>query len=73
MKCTSCNSALDKRKKNQYVYASYALRSSSFVDRMFNKDYWVFCSNRCKTKADQDWMQGTFEKLHGNKKIDFKP
>ena len=73
MKCTSCGINLDMRKKSQYVYKSYALGSKGFLDNMFSKDYWVFCSNSCKIKADSDWVTGFFEKKHGKKKINFKP
>jgi hypothetical protein len=74
MKCTTCGTKLDMRKKGQYVYASYQLQSKGFMNSVFGpKDYWVFCSSGCKLKADQDWMFGDFEKKHGKKKIDFKP
>lgn len=74
MKCTSCGLKLDMRKKNSYVYASYILQSKGMLANMFgSKDYWVFCSSKCKNKADQDWISGNFEDLHGDKKIDFKP
>lgn len=73
MKCTTCDTKLDKRKKGQYKYASYQLQSKGMLGNIFGtKDYWVFCSNKCKTKANQDWVSGNFEKLHGRKKIDFK-
>ncbi len=72
MKCTSCGIKLDMRKKGQYKYASYKTQSSIWSS-IFSKDYWVFCSSKCKMKADQDWMAGNFERLHGNKKIDFQP
>lgn len=73
MKCTSCNVKLDMRKKNSYIYASYQLQSKGFLGNIFNKDYWIFCSNSCKRKADIDWVSGNFEKLHGNKTINLKP
>jgi len=73
MKCTTCGLKLDKRKKSQYIYASYNLQSKGFMGNLLQKDYWVFCSKSCKFKADVDFAQGNFEKLHGNKNIDFKP
>lgn len=73
MECTVCSKKLDARKKRKYVYASYQLRSKGILGNLMNKDYWVFCSNGCKLKADQDWMIGNFEKLYGKKMIDFKP
>jgi hypothetical protein len=74
MKCTSCGLKLDMRKKTQYVYSSYQLQSKGFIGNVFgSKDYWVFCSSRCKRNADQDWMSGHFEEKHGNKKINFVP
>jgi len=72
MKCTTCGIKLDKRSKSKYVYASYNLQSKGFMG-LLKKDYWVFCSKKCKFKADMDYAQGNFEKLHGKKKIDFKP
>lgn len=72
MKCTTCGIKLDKRSKSKYVYASYNLKSKGFTG-LFQKDYWVFCSSKCKRKADVDYMSGNFEKLHGKKAIDFKP
>lgn len=73
MECTVCGKKLDMRKKSKYVYASYDLRSKGIMGNLLNKDYWVFCSRGCKLSADQDWMAGNFEKLHGHKAIDFKP
>lgn len=73
MKCTSCGINLDMRKKSSYKYASYQLHSKGFLANLTKKDYWVFCSGRCKTKADMDWASGNFERLHGHKKINFKP
>lgn len=70
MNCTICNKKLDMRMKSKYTYASYALASKGAF-RFFNKDRFVFCNSFCKMKADQDWMAGKFESLHGNKKIDF--
>lgn len=71
--CTVCGLKLDKRKKANYLYASFALKSKGFMDNMFNKKYWVFCSNRCQIKANFDYGGGNFEKLYGEKYIDFKP
>jgi hypothetical protein len=73
MECTSCGLKLDGRKKGQYDYASYQLQSKGFLANLTSKDYWVFCSSKCKSQADMDWLSGNFERLHGNKKIDFKP
>ena len=73
MKCTSCGVKLDARKKSKYRYASYNLQSKGFLGNFLSKDYWVFCNDRCKMNADKDWASGNFERLHGNKKIDFKP
>jgi hypothetical protein len=74
MKCTVCNIDLDMRKKSQYVYSSYQLQSKGFMGNVFgSKDYWIFCTNSCKHKADSQWVSGNFEKLYGKKKINFKP
>ena len=74
MECTSCGINLDMRKKGQYVYSSYQLKSSKFSDLLLGKkDYWVFCTSGCKSNGDKDWMAGNFEKKHGEKKINFKP
>lgn len=73
MNCTSCGRKLDGRKKKQYTYASYHLQSKGFMGNMLKKDYWVFCGSSCKLKADQDWLAGRFETLHGRKKLGFKP
>jgi hypothetical protein len=73
MKCTSCGLKLDLRKKKSFVYASFNLQSKSFFDNLLKKDYWVFCSSKCKSKADMDWASGNFEKLHGSKKLNFRP
>ena len=74
MKCTSCGLKLDARKKGQYKYASYQLASKGFLANLTQKAYWVFCSSKCKSKADMDWASGNFEKLHGSKKLlNFKP
>ena len=41
MKCTTCNTKLDLRKKSSYTYASYAL-GESVMDDMLKKNQWVF-------------------------------
>jgi hypothetical protein len=74
MNCTSCGIKLDMRSKSDYVYASYKLQSAGFMKSVFGpKNYWVFCSNRCKRNADQDWISGYFERKHGHKRINFVP
>lgn len=72
MKCTTCNTKLDLRKKSSYTYASYAL-GESVMDDMLKKNQWVFCNRSCKLKADADFLAGDFKSKHGKKKIDFKP
>lgn len=73
MRCTVCDLKLDGRKKKQYRYASYQLASKGFLANLTQKDYWVFCGEMCKIRADVDWVSGNFESLHGHKKLNFKP
>lgn len=74
MKCTVCKTNLDMRKKSSYIYSSYQLQSKGFMGNVFGKkDYWIFCSNSCKTKADAIWVSGKFEDKYADDKIDFRP
>jgi hypothetical protein len=67
MRYTVCELKLGGRKKKQYICASYQLTSKGVLANLTQKDYWVFCGEMCKIKADMDWISGNFESLHGQK------